>query len=40
MPKFIDNLENKTVYKYGFEHPHTIRIFRITNFLKKFFKTP
>lgn len=33
-------LEDKTIRKYGFEHPHTICIFKITNFLKKFFKNP
>lgn len=38
MLKFICDLENKTIHKYGFEHPHTVRIFKFTEILRKISK--
>jgi len=31
----IKRLEDKVIHKYGFEHPLTIAVFRITEILRK-----
>ena len=38
MLKFICDLENNAIRKYGFEHPRTIRTFKFTEILRKISK--
>ena len=37
MREYIERLENETIRNYGFENKHTIRIFRYTEVLRKWF---
>lgn len=37
MKNLVINLENKTIRKYGFESKATIRLFKVTSFLRKIF---
>lgn len=34
----IENIENKVIRKYGFEHKKTIFVFRVTEILRRFAK--
>lgn len=36
----IENLESKTIRKYGFENKKTILMFKFTEFLRKIFRLP
>lgn len=38
MKEYIEKLENETIRKYGFENPHTIKVFNYTATLRRWFK--
>ena len=35
MLKLIEKMEDKAIARYGFEHPATIRMFKVTEFLRR-----
>lgn len=35
MLKLIEKMEDKVIACYGFEHPTTIRVFKMTEFLRR-----
>lgn len=38
MERIIHNIENSVCHRWGLENPHTIRVFRVTEKLRKIFK--
>ena len=35
MRRIINKLENTTFHTYGFEHPHTLRVFKLTDLMRR-----
>ena len=35
MMKLIEKMEDKVIARYGFEHPMTIKVFKVTELLRR-----